>query len=246
MTVSTQVQDLINQVAKNTSIEQSADLALKAMAVQIAELGTQIASLQLQLANGGALHPDDITALSKAQQDLAATAATLQTDIPQNIVTNPGAPPSTLAATTTTLTSPTNPSTAGTPITLTAVVRQTTPNVGAAPVTPTGTVQFMDGTTNIGSGQLDASGQTTLSVPFSLVTPPVIGHVLTAVYGGDSVNNGSTSGAVTQLVSAVPGASPVVGAVSATTTAPFVATPMTSTTPTPTPTLLGISTGSPS
>lgn len=73
MTVSAQVQALVDQVAKNTSLEQSADLALKALAVQIAELGTQIAALQLQIANGGALHPDDITALAKAQQDLAST-----------------------------------------------------------------------------------------------------------------------------------------------------------------------------
>lgn len=203
MTVSAQVQALVDQVAKNTSLEQSADLALKALAVQIAELGTQIAALQLQIANGGALHPDDITALAKAQQDLASTAAVLQTDIPQNI-TPPNNPPSTtLSSTAVALTSSENPSAAGDEVTLTATVTQTNPNTGAAPVNPTGTITFMDGTTSIGTGTLSAQSIATLTVPFTPVTAPDIGHVLTAVYGGDSVNNGSTSPALMQLVNTV-------------------------------------------
>lgn len=84
MAVSQQVADLIAQVKANTSLEQSADLALKALSGQITDLGTQIAALQLQIANGGSLHPDDIAALAAAQADLAASAVTLRTDIPAN------------------------------------------------------------------------------------------------------------------------------------------------------------------
>ncbi len=85
MAVSQQVSDLIAQVAKNTSLEQSADLALKALAAQIADLGKQIAALQAQVAAGGALSAADIAALAQAQTDLAASADTLQADVPANV-----------------------------------------------------------------------------------------------------------------------------------------------------------------
>jgi hypothetical protein len=96
MAVSQQVSDLIAQAKINTSIEQSADLALKALVLQIADLGTKIAALQAQIAAGGTLGADDIAALAAEQAELAASAQTLQTDVPAN-VTPPPAPTTTSA-----------------------------------------------------------------------------------------------------------------------------------------------------
>lgn len=92
MAISAQVQALIDQVKINTSLEQSADLALKALAAQIADLGTQIKALQDQLAAGGTLGADDIAALAQTQQDLAASAKTLAADVPANTTPAPSPP----------------------------------------------------------------------------------------------------------------------------------------------------------
>lgn len=93
MTISAEIQNLIDQVHANTSLEQSADIALKAIQAQVADLGTQIAALQLQIANGGSLHPDDIAALAAAQQELADSAQKLRADIPANTSPEPVATP---------------------------------------------------------------------------------------------------------------------------------------------------------
>jgi hypothetical protein len=85
MAVSAAVQSLLDQVKANTSLEQSADLALKALAKQISDLGTQISALQAQVAAGAALGADDLAALSTAQKDLATSATTLQVDVPANV-----------------------------------------------------------------------------------------------------------------------------------------------------------------
>jgi prepilin-type N-terminal cleavage/methylation domain-containing protein len=85
--------------------------------------------------------------------------------------------------------------TVGTPITLTATVSPVSPATG----TPTGTVEFWDGTTELGTGTLSggvASYTTTPSTQLSLAGS----YSLTAVYGGDSNFNGSTSSAITQQV----------------------------------------------
>ncbi len=92
MAVSQQVADLIAQVAKNTSLEQSADLALKALAVQITDLGVQIKALQDQIAAGGTLSADDIAGLAQAQSDLAASAEQLTADVPANVTAPAPAP----------------------------------------------------------------------------------------------------------------------------------------------------------
>jgi hypothetical protein len=92
-------------------------------------------------------------------------------------------------ATNTTLASSPNPSVYGQFITLTATV---------TPSTATGTVTFMDGSTNIGTGTLN-NGSATLDF-FSRYIPTVGTHVLTAVYGGDTNDAGSTSAVVTQTV----------------------------------------------
>jgi hypothetical protein len=58
-------------------------------------------------------------------------------------------------------------------------------------------VTFKDGATTLGTGTLNGSGQATFST--SLLTAG--SHSITAVYGGDSDFNGSTSAALIQSVS---------------------------------------------
>ncbi len=92
-------------------------------------------------------------------------------------------------ATTTSLTSSLNPSVFGKAVTFTA----TTSGSG-----PTGTVQFFDGATNIGSASL-SGGMATLTI-----TALAVGtHPISAVYGSNANNLGSTSNTVNQVVSAV-------------------------------------------
>lgn len=96
------------------------------------------------------------------------------------------------SATTTAVASDTNPAAAGQTVTFTATVSDSVAG------TPTGTVTFKDGTTTLGSGTLNASGQATFSTSVLSATP----HSITAVYGGDANFSGSTSPALSQLVNA--------------------------------------------
>jgi sugar lactone lactonase YvrE len=89
-----------------------------------------------------------------------------------------------LIVTTTTLTSTPNPAFAGTAVSLIATV---------TPTKATGTVQFLDGTTVLGTGTL-SNGLASLAT--SALTQGT--HSITAVYGGDSADAGSTSGALSQ------------------------------------------------
>jgi alpha-tubulin suppressor-like RCC1 family protein len=99
------------------------------------------------------------------------------------------------AATTTTIVSGTNPAILGQSVTLTATVAPVAPAGG----TPSGTVQFFDGATLIGSGTL-GSGQATLSTSgLTLGT-----HSVTAVYAGDASFTASTSSTLTQSVNRIP------------------------------------------
>jgi hypothetical protein len=94
------------------------------------------------------------------------------------------------ASSTTTLTSSASPTAYGQSVTFTATVS------GGATGTPTGTVTFKDGSTALGTGTLNASGQATLATS----TLAAGSHSITAVYGGDSNFAGSTSSALTQTV----------------------------------------------
>jgi hypothetical protein len=89
--------------------------------------------------------------------------------------------------------SATNPTT-GTSVTFTATVTQ---NPGSG--VPTGTVTFMDGSTTLGTGTLNGSGVAT----YTTSSLPLGANSITAVYGGDINNAGSTSPAVTVTVTAV-------------------------------------------
>lgn len=93
-------------------------------------------------------------------------------------------------ATTTSLSSFPDPSAFGQLVTLTATV--TPQGVGV----PTGTVNFLDGTSTLGSSALSGTGVATFSISTLTVGP----HSLTAFYAGDSNFTSSTSTPVIQSV----------------------------------------------
>jgi hypothetical protein len=82
-----------------------------------------------------------------------------------------------------------NPSNHGQLVTFTATV----------PFAATGTIQFMDGTTNLGAPVTIGSG--VAAFPTNSLT--VGSHPITAVYSGDASHLGATSGVLTQTVSAL-------------------------------------------
>jgi hypothetical protein len=94
--------------------------------------------------------------------------------------------------TTTALSSSANPAAAGQLVTLTATVTEAL----AQTPQPTGLVTFKDGTTTLGTGTLNPSGQATLSTA-ALATGY---HALTAVYQGDPNFTTSTAPPLNQLV----------------------------------------------
>jgi hypothetical protein len=103
------------------------------------------------------------------------------------------------ASTTSTVTSSANPSTSGESVTFTATVTPASPGAG----TPTGTVNFLDGTTQIGTGTLSNSGGSdTATFATSSLTAGT--HSITAVYVGDTNFTTSTSPALTQTVNQAP------------------------------------------
>jgi hypothetical protein len=94
------------------------------------------------------------------------------------------------AGTNTILLSSANPSNPNQPITFTATVASNTTGE------PTGSVTFLDGTTTLGFSSLNGSGIAT----FSISTLIIGTHRITAVYGGSTNFNGSTSLVLSQVV----------------------------------------------
>ena len=131
-----------------------------------------------------------ITAVYSGNANNATSTGTVSQTVNTPVVASP---------TSTTLTSSTSPSTFGQSISLTATV---TPVGGG---TPTGTVEFFDGTTLLGTFTLGGSGLSS-----SALAPNQAGlstaalsqgtHSITAVYSGDSLDNPSTSSPLTQVV----------------------------------------------
>lgn len=80
MTISAEVQGLLDQARVTQSLVKSVDLGLKAQGVQISDLQAQIAALKA----GAPLNPDDKAALVEAASDLSDANTTLQSDIPAN------------------------------------------------------------------------------------------------------------------------------------------------------------------
>jgi YVTN family beta-propeller protein len=94
------------------------------------------------------------------------------------------------AASANVLSSDINPSTPGQVVTFTATLSAVAPGSG----TPTGTVAFLDDSTQIGTATLGASGIAT----FATGTLPPAVHSITAVYAGDVNFNASVSNALSQ------------------------------------------------
>ena len=100
--------------------------------------------------------------------------------------------------TTTSLNSSLNPSVLGQAVTFTASVS------GAA--TPTGSVQFFDGATSLGTVPLSGASAALTTSALAVGT-----HPITAVYSGDIDDPGSTSPAVNQVVNSASGAATTTG-----------------------------------
>ena len=98
--------------------------------------------------------------------------------------------------TTTALVSSENPAAYGTNVTFTATVTAVAPGAG----TPAGTVTFRDGTTVLGTDDLDGAGVATLTVG----NLPPASHSITAEYEGNASYNTSASTAVSQTVEHAP------------------------------------------
>jgi hypothetical protein len=90
------------------------------------------------------------------------------------------------ASTTTAITASANPSTFGQAVTFTATV---------TPSTATGPVTFRDGTTSLGTGTLSSGTANLSTAALSVGT-----HSITAVYGGDANDTGSSSAPLSQTV----------------------------------------------
>lgn len=88
-----------------------------------------------------------------------------------------------------TLTSSINPSAYGSSVTFSVLVTSTG-------LTPTGTIQFMDGTTQIGTATLSA----TATASFTLSTLAPGAHTITADYSGDVSNASAISNSIAQVV----------------------------------------------
>lgn len=135
-------------------------------------------------------------ALPASAEDVAidpdATTPTAYVTMANNAVAILTAP-SAVPATQTSIASSTNPSIAHQSVTLTATVKP----VAAGGSTPTGSVTFSDGQATLGTASL-SSGVATLTVS-SLAAGS---HSITAVYAGNAADQGSTSAALSQTVSA--------------------------------------------
>jgi subtilase family serine protease len=97
------------------------------------------------------------------------------------------------AVTTTTVTSSVNPANFAATVSFTAIVTT------AGSTAPTGTVTFQDSGTSIGTGTLATVGSSQ-EATFATSTLSSGTHSITAVYGGDSNNAGSTSGVLSQVI----------------------------------------------
>src|SRR5262249_6344797 len=97
-------------------------------------------------------------------------------------------------ATNTSVSSSLNPSNSGQSVTFTAPV---------TPAAASGSVEFKDGATLLGTVALSGG-----VAAFATSSLAVGSHSITAVYGGDGNDNGSTSAVLTQVVNAPPPGAP--------------------------------------
>jgi hypothetical protein len=143
------------------------------------------------LSNGVATFTTSSSALAVGNDSITAVYGgdTNDKQSTSNVVTQTVAQDSTKTA----LTSSVEPSVYGQSVKFTATVSVVSPGAG----TPTGTVTFYDGTTKLGTGTL-SGGQAS----FTTSALSVGGHSITATYGGDTNDYGSTtSSAFSETVS---------------------------------------------
>jgi len=132
------------------------------------------------------------TALLPTTTTTSATSTTTAPPATTSTTTSASTTTTTLPGTTTGLTSSVHPSVFGQPVTFTATVTAKSPGAG----TPTGTVTFKDGSSTLGTGTLDSSGQAMFTTSTLAVGP----HSITASYGGNANFSGSTSSPLTETV----------------------------------------------
>src|SRR5271165_2240835 len=152
---------------------------------------------------GGALSLGAAQSFLTASTPVALAAADMNGDgIPDLVIVNQGSNTTSLLysngnsklSVTIGLTSSLNPSGLGQRVTFTATVSS---NSGSG--TPTGTVQFLDGSTLLGTVSLNGG-----SAVFSTSTLAMGMHSITAAYSGDADFNPRTSNPLTQVVGGVP------------------------------------------
>jgi hypothetical protein len=152
-----------------------------------------------------------ITAAYQGDQDYAASVSAALTETVNKIATSAA------------VVSSANPANAGAAVKFTVTITaasSTSPNV---PIT--GSVSLMDGATVVGTGTVAAlgTGPATASVVISVSTLAIGSHAITAVYAGDANYVGSTSGAVSEVISLATSSSVLV----ASTTNPIALKPVT-------------------
>jgi VCBS repeat-containing protein len=136
--------------------------------------------------------------LTFTQNGARTITASYTGDANYNAPTNAQTSHGVLGATITTLASSANPSVEGQNVTFTAHVA-----ASSGSGTITGTVQFFDGATQIGSGSVNGAGDATANKALSQGP-----HSITATYQGSTVFASSTSSALTQNVDPVPNVPP--------------------------------------
>jgi hypothetical protein len=104
-----------------------------------------------------------------------------------------------------TLTSSVNPAAVTQPVTFTATVAA---SVRGVTTTPTGTVSFLDGSTQLGSTSLNSGVAT-----FNTSTLAIGTHSITAKYSGDTNFHASTSAALSQSVTLAPDSTTLISSV---------------------------------
>jgi sugar lactone lactonase YvrE len=140
------------------------------------------------------------TAVQSYQAAVTLTSNSLNQAGSANVLTVYGqGNPSLTTSSTTTLAASSNAIALGQSVVLTATVSDTTA------VTPTGTVNFLDGTTVIGSAALGSSTAAgTAKAQFTAASLAVGSHSIAAAYFGDANVPASTSSAQTVIVSKAP------------------------------------------
>jgi hypothetical protein len=162
--------------------------------VTFSDLGTTIGAGTLSTTGGGqqatfatsslAVGAHSIAALYTGDSSNAGSISPVLTET----ITSGG-----LSSTTTTLVSSLNPASVGASVTFTATVSTT----GSNP--PTGTVTFYNGATSLGAETLGTVGGAQVAT-LTTSSLPAGSDSITAVYGGDSNNAGSTSSVLIQVI----------------------------------------------